>query len=98
MERVTARLHESCSVSVLEDPDIVYVARVPTERIMTVTLGVGTHLPAFATSMGRVLLAHLPDSQLDRFFATVRLERLTERTVTDPKGLRAILKEVAQRG
>jgi IclR family transcriptional regulator, pca regulon regulatory protein len=98
MERVTARLHESCSVSVLEDTDIVYVARVPTERIMTVTLGVGTHLPAFATSMGRVLLAHLPDSRLDGFFATAHLERLTERTVTDPRELRAILKEVAQRG
>ncbi len=98
MEKVTAKLHESCSVSVLEDSDIVYVARVPTERIMTVTLGVGTHLPAFATSMGRVLLAHLPPAQLERFFATARLERLTERTVTDPRELRAILREVAQRG
>jgi IclR family transcriptional regulator, pca regulon regulatory protein len=98
MERVTARLHESCSVSVLEDTDIVYVARVPTERIMTVTLGIGTHLPAFATSMGRVLLAYLSQPQLERFFSTARLERLTERTVTDPKELRTILGEVAQRG
>lgn len=98
MEKVTALLHESCSVSVLEETDIVYVARVPTERIMTVTLGVGIHLPAFATSMGRVLLAYLPPPQLDRFFATAKLEPLTERTVTDPKELRAILKEVAQHG
>lgn len=98
MEKVTATLHESCSVSVLEDTDVVYVARVPTQRIMTVTLGVGIHLPAFATSMGRTLLAYLPEPQLERFFATARFEPLTERTVTDPRDLRAILKEVAQRG
>ncbi|MGH7931948.1 MAG: IclR family transcriptional regulator domain-containing protein [Candidatus Binataceae bacterium] len=98
METVTAKLHESCSVSVLEEPDIVYVARVPTKRIMTVTLGVGIHLPAYATSMGRVLLAHLPALELEKYFAIARLDRLTDRTVTDPEKLRAILKEVAQRG
>jgi IclR family pca regulon transcriptional regulator len=98
MESVAATLHESCSVSVLEDGDIVYVARVPTKRIMTVTLGVGTHLPAYATSMGRVLLAHLPQAQLQRFLAAARLEKLTDRTETDPVKLGEILAEIAAQG
>ena len=59
MEEVSATIHESCSASVLEGCDIVYVARVPTKRIMSVALGIGARLPAITTSMGRVLLAHL---------------------------------------
>jgi IclR family pca regulon transcriptional regulator len=98
MEAVAMKLHESCSVSVLEDTDIVYVARVPTKRIMTVTLGVGTRLPAFATSMGRVLLAHLTPSELDDYFARAQITRLTSRTETDRDRLRAILRETVERG
>src|ERR1051325_11464633 len=60
MESLVDEIHESCSVSVLDGNDIVYVARVPTKRIMSVNLSVGTRLPAYATSMGRVLLAGLP--------------------------------------
>ena len=57
MEELSAKTRESCSIATLDLPDIVYVARVPTSRIMTVALGVGARLPAYATSMGRVLLA-----------------------------------------
>ena len=57
LERLVAEVHESSSVSVLDGDDIVYVARVPTSRIMTVSINVGTRFPAYATSMGRVLLA-----------------------------------------
>ena len=57
LERLVAEVHESSSVSVLDGEDIVYVARVPTSRIMTVSINVGTRFPAYATSMGRVLLA-----------------------------------------
>src|ERR671918_239267 len=65
MEELVERTRESCSASTLDLPDIVYVARVPTRRIMTITIGVGTRLPAHATSMGRVLLADLPDQELE---------------------------------
>src|SRR5918998_1201176 len=65
----------------LDLPDVVYVARVPTRRIMSITLGVGTRLPAHATSMGRVLLAALPAEELDEFLATTSLAALTENTV-----------------
>ena len=60
MEELTARLHESTSISVLDGTSVVYVARVAAKRIMTVGISVGTRFPAHATSMGRVLLAHAP--------------------------------------
>jgi IclR family pca regulon transcriptional regulator len=98
MEQVAAKLHESCSVSVLDGSDIVYVARVPTKRIMTVNLAVGSRLPAYATSMGRVLLAHLPPEALDEFFKQTTLVRLTKQTVCDERTLRHILAQVRERG
>jgi IclR family transcriptional regulator, pca regulon regulatory protein len=57
MEALVAHIHESCSLSVLDGGEIIYVARAPTRRIMTVAINVGTRFPAYATSMGRVLLA-----------------------------------------
>jgi IclR family transcriptional regulator, pca regulon regulatory protein len=73
-------LHESCSASVLDGADIVYIARAQTNRIMTISLTVGTRLPGYPTSMGRVLLAALPDDRLDAFLAGARLQALTEST------------------
>lgn len=98
MEELVARLHESSSVSVLDGHQIVYVVRVPTKRIMTVTISVGTRLPAAATSMGRVLLAELPPDELEAFLAGVKLEPYTTKTVTDVDRLREIVAEVARRG
>jgi IclR family pca regulon transcriptional regulator len=98
MEDLVQETKESCSAATLDLPDIVYVARVPTRRIMTIALGVGTRLPAHATSMGRVLLADLPTDELDRHLASTKLERLTDRTITDPDELRTVLAEVRKQG
>lgn len=98
MERLVERVHESCSMAVLDGAEVVYVARVPTKRIMSVAISVGTRFPAYATSMGRVLLAHRPPDWLDSYLATVRLEPLTPHTVTDPERLRAILDQVRSDG
>lgn len=98
MERLVERVHESCSMAVLDGGEVVYVARVPTKRIMSVTISVGTRFPAYATSMGRVLLAHQPSDWLDSYLATARLEPLTPRTVTDPERLREILDQVRSDG
>jgi IclR family transcriptional regulator, pca regulon regulatory protein len=98
MERLVAQVNESCSISVLDDTDIVYVARVPTRRIMSITLAVGTRLPAFVTSMGRVLLAGLPDDQLEERLARIEITPLTSRTVTDKDALRAIIAAVRRQG
>jgi IclR family transcriptional regulator, pca regulon regulatory protein len=99
MEELVARLHESSSISVLDGQHVVYVVRVPTKRIMTVAISVGTRFPAYATSMGRVLLAALAPEELDRYLAqAVPLAPLTGLTVTDPARLRDLLAGVAQQG
>jgi IclR family pca regulon transcriptional regulator len=98
LERLVAETHESSSMSVLDGRDIVYVARVPTSRIMTVAINVGTRFPAYATSMGRVLLAGLTEDELDAYLAQMPLDPLTERTVTSPGELRGALAEVRRQG
>ncbi|GIH26968.1 IclR family transcriptional regulator [Acrocarpospora phusangensis] len=98
LERLVAEVHESASVSVLDDADVVYVARVPTTRIMRVTIAIGTRFPAHCTSMGRVLLAGLPPDELDAFLEGHPLERLTPRTVTSPVALRGELDRVRAQG
>ena len=82
----------------LDGGDIVYIARVPTRRIMSVRITIGTRFPAFATSMGRVLLAGLPDAARDELLAASVLPSLTERTVTDAAELRAELDRVRAQG
>jgi IclR family pca regulon transcriptional regulator len=98
LERLVAEVHESSSVSVLDGDDVVYVARVPTRRIMTVAINVGTRFPAYATSMGRVLVAHLSGEQVDAYLERVELTRLTGRTVSSVAALRAELKQVREQG
>jgi IclR family transcriptional regulator, pca regulon regulatory protein len=88
MEALVAEVNESSSIAVLDDLDIVYVARVPTQRIMTITIAVGTRLPAYATSMGRVLLAGLEDDELDARLERIQLERFTPTTAVSLDDLR----------
>jgi IclR family pca regulon transcriptional regulator len=98
LERLVAEVRESSSLSVLDGDDIVYVARVPTSRIMTVAINVGTRFPAYATSMGRVLLAALPDAEIDAYLARVPLDRLTGHTVESAAALRSELDAVRGQG
>jgi IclR family pca regulon transcriptional regulator len=98
LEALVAEVNESSSVSVLDGEDVVYVTRVPVRRIMTVSISVGTRFPAYATSMGRVLLAGLPDDELDDYLAAVRLNRLTPRTVSTVAALRGELARVRGQG
>ena len=98
MEALVSQVNESCSIAVLDETDIVYVARVPTRRIMSITLAVGTRLPAFATSMGRVLLAGLADEELEERLARIEITPLTSRTIKDKDALREILTIVRRQG
>jgi IclR family pca regulon transcriptional regulator len=98
MEALVTKVNESSSISVLDDTDVVYVVRVPTRRIMSITLAVGTRLPAYATSMGRVLLAALDEDEVDERLARIELAPLTARTVTDVDELRATLATVRRQG
>jgi IclR family pca regulon transcriptional regulator len=88
------QVRESSSVSVLDGTDVVYVARVPTHRIMAVAISVGTRFPAYATSMGRVLLAALSEQQLEAILADADLRPLTSGTVTSTAELRKLLDRV----
>ncbi|MCF6508115.1 IclR family transcriptional regulator [Blastococcus sp. MG754426] len=98
LEDLSARLQESCSMSVLDGGDIVHTAQAATNRIMTIGMSVGRRLPAFATSMGRVLLAALPPEELDARLANYERPKLTPRTVTDEEELRQVLATVRKRG
>jgi IclR family pca regulon transcriptional regulator len=98
LETLSAKLHESSSISVLDGHHIVYVARVAQKRIMTVDISVGTRFPAYAASMGRVLLAALSPEALDKYLDEATFEALTERTVIDPDQLREIVLEVGRQG
>jgi IclR family pca regulon transcriptional regulator len=98
METLVGEVNESSSVAVLDDLDIVYVARVPTQRIMTITIAVGTRLPAYATSMGRVLLAGLDPDALEERLERIEVERLTPTTVPDLEILRQRIDDVHDAG
>jgi IclR family transcriptional regulator, pca regulon regulatory protein len=98
METLVSEVNESSSVAVLDDLDIVYVARVPTQRIMTITIAVGTRLPAYATSMGRVLLAGLDRGALEERLERMEIERLTLTTVPDLGTLRQRIDDVRDAG
>jgi IclR family pca regulon transcriptional regulator len=100
MAELVEQVHESCSVSVLDGTEIVYVARVPTaSRIMSINLGLGTRLPAFATSMGRVMLAGLANPETERLLREVSpLPRYTAKTITDPKELMGEIDQVRRQG
>lgn len=98
LETLSEQLGESTSVSVLDDTDIVYIARVPTKRIMTVAIGLGSRFPAYQTSMGRVLLAELPDDRVADVYARTRRDTTTEHTVADLDGLLAAVAAVRRQG
>ena len=98
MKALVDQVQESSSASVLDGDDIVYVARVPTSRLMTVSAGLGTRLPAHPTSMGRVLLAGLDEDRLDEYLRRVRLVALTPHTITDKDKLRAAVARARDQG
>ncbi len=98
LEQLVEKVHESSSVCVLDGGEVVYVARVPTKRIMTVAISVGTRFPAYATSMGRVLLAGQGDEWLRGYLASVKLRELTPNTIAEPVALRAELQRIQAQG
>ncbi|MFZ0637678.1 MAG: IclR family transcriptional regulator C-terminal domain-containing protein [Candidatus Acidiferrales bacterium] len=98
LEHVSHLLHESCSIAALDGFEIIYIARATVTRIMSIDLGVGSRLPAFCTSMGRVLLANLPAEELESYFGQVKFTQFTERTVTSVEKLQQVLAMVRRNG
>jgi IclR family pca regulon transcriptional regulator len=98
LERLVSQVHESASVSVLDGTDIVYVARVPTSRIMTVSINIGTRFPAYATSMGRAMLAYKSEREFVEYAGTIELTPLSTHTVASTEELRQELARIRTQG
>ncbi|TMG88715.1 MAG: IclR family transcriptional regulator [Betaproteobacteria bacterium] len=99
LDQITSVLHESSSLAVLEGDEILYIARSSTTtRLMSIDLGIGSRLPAYCTSMGRVLLAGLTDAELDIYLSRVKLVKLTTRTVSTADELKVALNAVRRNG
>ena len=93
LERLSEEINESCSAAVLDGEDVMMIAHASPKRIIPVSAQIGFRLPAFATSLGRVLLAALDDRQLDEFLSRIAPKRITTSTIVDKRELRrAILK------
>ncbi|MDE1951116.1 MAG: helix-turn-helix domain-containing protein [Burkholderiales bacterium] len=98
MQALVAEVQESCSAAVLDGDDIVYVLRVPTQKIMRIDLGIGSRLPAFCTSMGRMLLADLPADECRARLAAAPRPAYTARTSTDPAALMRVIEAARRQG
>jgi len=98
LESLSAELGgASCSVSILHEWEVIYVARSSNRRLNALLGDVGSRRPAYCTSMGRVLLAHLSPAELDTFFGHAKLERLTRHTVTDEAKIRKGLIKIREK-
>ena len=98
LDRLGESLREACSLGILDGDEIVYIARSASSRIMSPALNVGRRLPAYCTSIGQVMLAHVPEAELDDYLARVRLYPYTEHTLTSPARIREALKAVRETG
>jgi IclR family transcriptional regulator, pca regulon regulatory protein len=98
LERVSTQLNESASLAVLDDADIIYIARAAARRILSVELAVGSRLPAACTSMGRVLLANLSADLRSRYLNKMKLHAYTPHTIVNKAQLRAELDKVRAQG
>ncbi|WP_462381308.1 IclR family transcriptional regulator domain-containing protein [Pseudomonas sp. Marseille-QA0892] len=99
LDRLSEQLHEACSMATLQGEEILYLARSATpQRLISVDLSVGSRLPAYCTSMGRILLAGLDDFALEDYLEHAELQVKTSRTVATVEGLKASIAEIRQQG
>jgi IclR family pca regulon transcriptional regulator len=96
LDRLSHEVHESCSLAILDDQEIVYLARSTSSKIMSVILNIGRRLPAYCTSIGQVLLANLDEAARENYLSTVKLLPFTDRTITAPEKLRRVLAHVRE--
>ncbi len=98
LNQLSRTLNESCSLAVLEDDEVLYISRSQTSRVLSVALNAGSRLPAYCTSLGRVLLASLPEAELDGYFSRAKLVAFTDRTEISEARLREIIADVRRKG
>jgi IclR family pca regulon transcriptional regulator len=98
LERITEVVHESSSMAMLDKGEIVYVARSAASRVLAAGLSVGSRLPAYCTSMGRVLLASLQDAELDAYLRNLKPKAYTPKTIVKIPQLRDAIREAGKLG
>jgi IclR family pca regulon transcriptional regulator len=98
LKSLSTQLSETTSLCILDGPDVVYVARVSSPRLLAVSINVGTRFPAWITSMGRVLIAGLAPAEREAYFDSITLQHFTERSIATMDELRAEIDRVAQNG
>ena len=98
LDRLGDQLREACSLAILDGDEIVYVARSTTSRIMSPALNVGRRLPAYCTSIGHVLLAHLAAEEFEAYLGRARLHAYTEHTPATPEAMRQVVRPVHDKG
>ncbi len=98
LDNLGKALGESCSAATLDGDNVLYIARAAVNNLLSIDLGRGSRLPAWATSMGRVLLSALPEEQLEVTLSRVTLIRYTPHTLCDLSGLRAEIARVRMQG
>ena len=96
LQDVRDRTGDSSSLAVFSNPDILYLIHVSTNRMVRLAAGVGTRFPAYATSLGRILLAHLPDEKLEDYLVNTAFQKFTDKTITDRDRLKKIILQARQ--
>ena len=98
LEELTAACGETSSLAVLDDLDVVYLARTPTRRRITLRVGIGSRIPAYASSLGKAILAYLDQGEIDRILASLDFRQLTDQTITDVDRFKEVLETVRRNG
>ena len=98
LQEVARQLQGSSSLGVLDGADVLFVARAGSPSLLTTSLSVGSRLPAHVTAMGRVLLAELPDEQIDRYLTDLKVERRTHLTLTEPARIKKAILDARREG
>ncbi len=98
MEQIVAEVRETCTLATLDGSDIVYMSRISVRRISSLSLVIGTRLPAYASAMGQVILADLSPAGLRHYLDTTELEAITPHTITTAAALEERLAEIRERG
>lgn len=98
LEKTSKEINETVNLAILDGTEIVYVERIKTQQILNINLEVGSRLPAYCTSMGKAILAFLPEERLEVLLKEMKLQPQTSNTITSKEILKKELERVRRRG
>tara|TARA_R110002153_G_scaffold272688_1_gene441768 strand:+ start:10127 stop:10957 length:831 start_codon:yes stop_codon:yes gene_type:complete len=98
LREIVDKFGDASSVATMEGDMVIYIAHVSVQRARRAAAVVGARYPAYATSLGRVMLAGLPENRLNDYFESVKPVALTSRTLIDKEALRAEIRLVREQG